>query len=290
MKIQHFFDEQTFSLSYVVFDESCGEAVIIDPVLDYDPASGETNTQQIKKIVDFVEKKQLDIKYLIETHVHADHLSGSMYLKQHHYSGAKIVIGSNIVEVQATFKNFFGFPESFKVDGSQFDVLLNDEQSLEVGSFEVKGLHTPGHTPACMSLLIGDNLFTGDTMFMPDYGTGRCDFPGGSAEKLFESIHDRIYKMDESVKVYVGHDYQPNARPMKFMTTVGESKRENIQLNMATSRQDFVDFRSKRDKTLSAPKLLYQSIQVNAAAGNLPEPDSNGRKFLKIPITDPEPF
>lgn len=281
--VKEFFDKVTWTLSYIVYDDTTRDAVIIDPVWDYDPASSKMTTSSVESLLGFVKEHQLKVHYILETHAHADHISGSQVLKQY-LPEAKVAIGARIVEVQGVFKNFFNLGEDFKADGSQFDVLLEEGKSLAAGSMKVDTLYTPGHTPACVSFIIGENVFTGDALFMPDSGTGRCDFPSGSAKELYQSVHSKLYKLPDYFKVYVGHDYMPNGRPMAFESTIGEEKRKNIQLTAETSMEQFVSFREARDKTLAAPRLLLPSVQVNIAAGCLPKPETNGTRYLKIPV------
>jgi glyoxylase-like metal-dependent hydrolase (beta-lactamase superfamily II) len=285
MNIRTFFDSATYTLTYVVSDPATRDAVIIDPVLDYEPASIKTSTTSIDKVVDFVKEQNLTIHYILETHAHADHLSGAHDMVQKHFPNAKIAIGERITLVQDTFKKIFNFPASFKTDGSQFHHLFKDDEVFHAGSLEFKVLFTPGHTPACASYVVNDAVFTGDALFMPDYGTGRCDFPKGDAHALYRSITQRLYTLPANTRVFVGHDYQPNGRPLSFETTIGESKMHNIQLNATTSEDNYVQFRTKRDATLAAPKLLFPSVQVNIAAGEFPEPESNGVSYLKLPIS-----
>ena len=283
MKIQHFFDPETYTLTYLVFDEKTKDALIIDPVLDYDPADSRISLSSFLKLTSFIEDEKLNVHYILETHAHADHLSSSIELKQK-FPDAVLAIGEKIVLVQKAFKKIFNLSHSFKTDGSQFDRLLKHQEEFAAGSLLVKVLETPGHTPACVSYLIGDAIFTGDALFMPDYGTGRCDFPEGSALDLFHSIHDQIFALPEQTKVYVGHDYQPGGRDLAFQSTIGEEKAANIHLNNQTSRDAFVSLRESRDKTLNAPRLLLPSVQVNINGGRLPEPEENGTSYLKIPI------
>ncbi len=285
MEIKTFFDPETFTLTYIVFDPATKDAVILDPVLDYDPAAVKTSTSSITKLAEFVQKHSLHVHYILETHAHADHLSGAHELVQRYFPNAKIAIGERITEVQKTFKSIFNFPASFKTDGSQFHRLLKDNEEVKVGSLSFKVIFTPGHTPACASYLFGDAVFTGDALFMPDYGTGRCDFPKGDARALYHSVSERLYSLPDATRVFVGHDYQPQGRPLAFETTIGESKKNNIQLNVTTPESEFVSFRNKRDDTLAAPRLLFPSVQVNIAAGEFPEPESNGKTYLKLPVT-----
>lgn len=287
MRIHSFFDPATYTLTYVVFDPDSHAAVVIDPVLDYDPLSSRVSQGSIEQVAAFVRQHGLRLHHILETHAHADHLSGAQALKRQ--LGGNIVIGERITEVQAVFKRIFGLPDSFRTDGSQFDRLLADGAQLEVGSLRIEALHTPGHTPACLSYRMGDAVFTGDALFIEDYGTGRCDFPSGSAEALYESIHDKLYRLPDATRVFVGHDYMPGGRPLRSETTIGRSKRENIQLRQDTSRQDFVAFRRARDATLTAPRLLFPSVQVNIDAGRLPAAAANGTRYLRIPLNLGQP-
>lgn len=283
-QIKEFFDQKTSTLTYVVWDEKTKDTVVIDPVLDYDPASSKTSEESARSVIEFIRSNQLKLHYLLETHAHADHLSGSQIIKRE-FPEARIAIGENITKVQEIFKGIFGLPADFKTDGSQFDRLLKDQEEFQAGTLKMKTLFTPGHTPACVSYLIDGNVFVGDALFMPDYGTGRCDFPAGSAVDLYHSVHDRLYQLPEDTKVYTGHDYLPNGRELRFMATISEEKSENIQLKAKTTQEEFVRFRTERDRTLAAPKLLLPSIQVNIDAGKLPEPESNGKRYLRIPIS-----
>lgn len=284
IQIKEFFDKDTWTLTYVVWDNSTRDALVIDPVLDYDQASSTTKEDSAKQVIGFLKSQDLHLHYILETHAHADHLSGSQIIKRE-FKAAQIAIGERITKVQEIFKDVFGLPEDFKVDGSQFDRLLKDNEEFQAGSIKIKTLFTPGHTPACVSYLIGDNVFVGDALFMPDYGTGRCDFPAGSASDLYHSVRGRIYELPEQTKVYTGHDYLPNGRPLQFMATVADERKENIQLKAHTSLEDFVRFRTERDRTLSAPKLLLPSVQVNIDAGHLPAPEKNGKRFLRLPVS-----
>lgn len=282
MKIQHFYDAFTYTLTYVVYDEKNKIAVVIDPVLNYEPHSSTISTDSIKEVNEFLKKNNLDLKYILETHAHADHISGSQELKTL-YPKAQVGIGKRITEVQSTFKKIYNMKE-INESGMQFDILLDDKSELILGDLKIKTYFTPGHTPACASYLIEDALFTGDALFMPDFGTGRCDFPKGSAKDLYRSVHDTIYSLPDTTRIFVGHDYQPGGRELKFETTVGESKKNNIQLKEHTGLEEFIHFREERDKTLNAPKLLLQSIQININAGELPEEEDNGMSYLKFPI------
>jgi glyoxylase-like metal-dependent hydrolase (beta-lactamase superfamily II) len=282
ISIEAFYDPATNTLSYVVHDPKTHDAVILDSVLDYDPAAARISTASVEKLITFVKDKRLNVRMLLETHAHADHLSASQVLKEH-FPHAPLAIGERIREVQATFKDVFDLP-ALKSDGSQFDRLLKDGEVVEAGSLSFKVLATPGHTPACCCYLFEDALFTGDLMFMPDGGTGRCDFPGGDAEALYRSVTEKVYQLPDTTRIFTCHDYQPGGRPLKYESTVGEEKAKNIQLAAATTKDAFVKFRTERDKTLSAPKLIYPSVQINIDAGKLPERAKNGRRYLKIPL------
>jgi glyoxylase-like metal-dependent hydrolase (beta-lactamase superfamily II) len=284
MKIEAQFDIETFTMTYIVFDEkNGGEAIIIDPVLNYEPQSSSINYSSINKADDFLKQNNLTLKYILETHAHADHISGSQELKMR-YPNSVLAINENITKVQGSFKPIFNLKD-LKTDGSQFDLLLTDGQILKFGAMELKVIFTPGHTPACTSFLVEDNLFVGDAIFMPDFGTGRCDFPAGSADDLYTSVHEKIYKLPDETKLFVGHDYQPGGRDLEYMTTISQSKESNIQLKAHTTREQYVEFRTTRDATLNTPKLLLPSIQVNIDAGKLPTEDDNGTAYLRLPIS-----
>ena len=287
MRIESFFDPATFTLSYVVFDPDSHDAVVIDPVLDYDPIPSRVSLGSVEKIAHFVREHGLRLHQILETHAHADHLSGAQALKSRF--GAGIVIGERITEVQRVFQAIFGLPDSFRTDGSQFDRLLADGAQLTLGRLPIQAIHTPGHTPACLSYLIGDAVFTGDALFIEDYGTGRCDFPRGSAADLYDSIHGKLYRLPDATRVFVGHDYLPGGRPLRFETTIGRSKSDNIQLRQDTGRDEFIAARNRRDATLSAPRLLFQSVQVNIDAGRLPAEDEHGLRHLRIPLNLGQP-
>jgi glyoxylase-like metal-dependent hydrolase (beta-lactamase superfamily II) len=283
MKIKTFFDKKTFTLTYIVFDELSQDAIVIDPVWDYDPISQKTSTESISQVCSYINENNLKVHYSMETHAHADHLSGSQLLKDE-YPAINVIIGKGIIKVQELFKTVFRLPAEFPEDGSQFDRLVADGEKITAGSLVIEVIATPGHTPACVSYLVNNALFTGDTIFMPDYGTGRCDFPAGSAEDLYDSITSRIYRLNPDTRVFVGHDYQPNGRPVQFETTVGEQRNSNVQLSAETSREDFVHFRNERDKGLRAPRLLFQSVQVNIAGGDFPDINSGEKGLLRIPV------
>jgi glyoxylase-like metal-dependent hydrolase (beta-lactamase superfamily II) len=281
MTVVHFFDPATWTLTYLVYDPDTLDAVLIDPVLDYDPLRVDVSTRSAEMLVEKVKALGLKVHYVLDTHAHADHLSAFQTLRER--LGAKIGIGAEIAAVQKVFKGIFNFPESFPTDGSQWDVLLGDGDVLRAGSLQLEAIHTPGHTPACYSYKIGDAVFVGDAIFMPDSGTGRCDFPGGSSEDLYRSVQ-RLYALPDDTRVFVGHDYQPGGRELGFETTIAACKTENIQLKATTSLEDFVAFRRARDATLAPPKLIFQSLQVNANAGVLPEAESNGLRYLRMPM------
>ncbi len=279
MEIQHFFDPATSTLTYVVHDAKTG--VVIDPVLDYDPKSARTSFKSAETVAKYISDKNLAIPYVIDTHAHADHVTAMPFFKKRF--GARTVTGSRVGEVQRIFRDIYNLGSGFPVDGRQFDLLLDEGQELEGGSFRVRAMHTPGHTPAHMSWQIEDALFVGDTLFMPDHGTARCDFPGGSAEQLFDSIQ-RIYTLPASTRLFMCHDYQPGGRQVCFVTTVAEQKRSNIQLKEHTTKPDYITFRKNRDAQLDMPTLILPSIQINIRAGEFPEPEPNGTAYLKIPL------
>ncbi len=282
MDLNAFFDSRTSTLTYVVWDPATRDAVVIDPVMDYDAAGSTTWGESVATVVSFLNERQLKLRQVLETHAHADHLSGSQLLKNA-CPGVRVVIGKRITEVQKAFQQIFGLPKSFPTDGRQFDVLLDDGEVLQAGSIRIEMMYTPGHTPACGTYKIEDMLFTGDALFMPDSGCGRCDFPGGSATALYESVTSRIYAQPDATRVFVGHDYQPGGRDLAFETTVGAQKAQNVALSANTSKEAFIEFRERRDAQLSPPKLLFQSVQVNVDAGHLP-PEQAGIRYLKIPL------
>lgn len=281
MKIQHFFDEQTNTLTYVVYDEKEKAGVVIDTVTDFDPASGRTGNGSNEKVAAFIDGLGLTIPYVLDTHAHADHFTGMQYFKERY--GAQTVIGTYITGVQALFRDIFNLGLDFPVDGSQFDVLLLDGETLEAGPFSIQAIHTPGHTPACLTYRIGDALFVGDTIFMPDFGTARCDFPGGSGETLYDSIQ-KLYALPDETRVFTCHDYMPGGRELRYESTIGEQKKSNVQINETTMREDYIAFREKKDAGLSLPRLILPSLQVNIRAGVFPEPEENGTSYIKIPL------
>lgn len=283
IKIEALYDAKTYTMTYVVFDPASKDAVLIDPVLDYDPASSQVSTDSVERAREFIDQHELHLHLILETHAHADHLSGAQLLKQH-YPHAKGAIGRGITVVQRTFKAVFGLPDSFPTDGSQFDFLLKDGEITRAGTLEFETIATPGHTPACVTYRFEDALFTGDALFMPDMGTGRCDFPAGSATDLYRSIQKLYKRFSDETRVFVGHDYQPGGRELQYEATIADHKQNNVRLNESTTEEQFVSAREKRDAELSAPRLLFQSVQVNIDAGALPEPTDNEIRYLRIPI------
>ena len=280
MQIRALFDARTWTLTYVVWDEGRREAVVIDPVLDFDPPSGRVWEDSVDAVAAVLTAESLTLRWILETHVHADHLTGATALKRRF--GGQIAISERVREVQAVFRPVFH--QDVPPDETAFDRLLADGDTLEAGALTIHAIATPGHTPACTTFQIGDAVFTGDALFMPDQGTGRCDFPGGSAEALYGSIHDRLYALPPATRVFVGHDYQPNGRPLAWMSTIADQRAKNIQLAGGTSREAFVGWRQARDRTLDVPRLLLPSLQVNLDAGRMPAPDANGTRYLKLPL------
>jgi glyoxylase-like metal-dependent hydrolase (beta-lactamase superfamily II) len=280
MHVEPFFDAQTSTLTYVVSDPATGDAVIIDPVLDFDPNRVTVRDVANQRVLAHVRTAGLRVHAILETHAHADHLSGSQGLKA--ALGAPVWIGAAIREVQRHFADVFAL--DIPTDGSQFDRLLVDGERVALGSLQLTALATPGHTPACMTYVIGGALFTGDTLFMPDFGTGRCDFPSGSATDLFASIQKLYRSFPDETPVYVGHDYQPGGRALAYRTTIGDSKAHNLQVRADTDAETFVRWRTERDATLALPTLLFPSIQINVDAGRLPRPTASGARFLKLPL------
>lgn len=277
-----FFDEATFTASYVLACPNTGAAAVIDSVLDYSQASGRTSHESADKIIDHVRTQGLTVHYHIETHVHADHLSAAPYLKA--ALGGETVIGTDIAAVQDVFADVFDAEPAFARDGSQFDRLVRDGETLKLGGLTLEALHTPGHTPACMSYLVGDAVFVGDTIFMPDYGSARCDFPGGDARQLYRSVQ-RLFALPDETRMFLCHDYKaPGRDQFVWQTTVGQQKADNIHLGHGTGEEDFVQMRSARDKTLSTPNLMLPSVQVNMRAGDMPPVSDNGTTYLKIPL------
>lgn len=280
LNIQHFFDTATSTLSYIVWDADTSDAVIIDPVLDFDPVNLKFSEESITDLLNFMTENGLTVRHVLETHIHADHITGADRLRAK--LGAQLVVGSLLPTIQETFVELLNLDGS-EINADIFDVLMDDNDVLESGSLQIKALHTPGHTPACTTYQIGDVIFAGDTLFMPDFGTGRCDFPNGSAETLYSSIK-KLYELPDETRVFVGHDYQPGGRELAFETTIGECKTGNKQLKFNTPREDFLKFRTERDAQLSLPKLIFQSVQLNIRAGALPKVGENGVRLMSLPI------
>lgn len=279
--IKDFFDPETWTYIYVVYEGEGSPCAIIDSVLNYDPKSGRTTTKSADEVIAFVKSHQLQVSWILETHAHADHLTAAPYLQSH--LGGKLVIGDHITNVQTVFKGIFNLDDRFKADGTQFDHLLKEGELLSFGNLSLKALFVPGHTPACMAYEIGDAIFVGDTLFMPDVGTARCDFPGGDAKTLYRSIQ-KILSYPGQTKLYMCHDYPPNNRPAIGISTVADEKANNIHVHDGVTEEQFVQMRTTRDKTLDMPTLILPSIQVNIRAGHFPEADSNGVSYLKIPL------
>lgn len=281
-QVSAFFDPPTNTFTYLVRDPSSDACAIIDSVLAFDYSSGRTDTRAADELIAHIREAGLQVQWILETHAHADHLSAAPYLQEQ--LGGKIGIGEHIIKVQQIFGKVFNAGTEFARDGSQFDALFADGDTFSIGNLGVKVLHTPGHTPACLSYLIGDAVFVGDTLFMPDYGTARCDFPGGDSATLYQSVQKLLALPDET-RMYLCHDYLPEGRShYVHETTVGEQRRRNIHIHEGVSEADFVVLRDARDATLSAPKLLIPSVQVNIRAGHLPEPEDNGQVYLKVPV------
>ena len=280
-QVEGLFDPATWTVTYVVHNGPGSACAIIDSVLDYDPKSGRTRTASADKVIEFVKSHQLTVEWILETHAHADHLSAAPYLKQH--LGGQIAIGDQITRVQKVFKGLFNLEPEFKLDGSQFDVLLKDDDTLQIGALTAKVLAVPGHTPACVAYLVGDAVFVGDTLFMPDVGTARCDFPGGDAKNLYASTR-KLLSLPPQTRLFMCHDYPPNDRPIAFETTVAEQRAKNIHVHDGVSEAQFVDMRTKRDATLEMPVLILPAVQINIRAGAMPPKEANGTAYVKIPI------
>ena len=289
MHIESFFDPATFTFSHVLADLSTRQCALIDSVLDYDPKSGRTSTTSADRLVDRVKALDLQVQWILETHVHADHLSAAPYLKNQ--LGGQLVIGAHITTVQNVFGKLFNAGAEFARDGSQFDRLLADGEAFQIGTLQARAMHTPGHTPACMTYVVrarGDVsekqvAFVGDTLFMPDYGTARCDFPGGNASVLFQSIQ-KVLSLPDNTELYLCHDYPPETREPHCITTVAEQKNANVHVHRGVNEAEFVAMREKRDASLAMPVLILPSVQVNMRAGQMPPPEDNGQRYLKIPI------
>ena len=280
--IAGFFDEATNTVSYVVHDPKTGEAAIIDSVLDFDAASGRTSNGSADRMIEYVTSNNLKVTWLIETHAHADHISAAPYLQER--LGGKLAIGRDIIRVQEVFGKLFNAGTDFERDGSQFDKLFEDGETFRIGELEGIALHVPGHTPADMAFIVGDAAFVGDTIFMPDFGTARADFPGGDAGQLFRSIR-RLLSLPDETRLFLCHDYKaPGRDEYGWETTVKQQREENVHVKDGVTEQDFVAMRTDRDKTLSMPKLIMPSVQVNIRGGRLPDPEENGVSYIKIPV------
>ncbi|MBI6951863.1 glyoxylase-like metal-dependent hydrolase (beta-lactamase superfamily II) [Pseudomonas sp. TE6288] len=285
LHVEEFFDKATWTISYLVMDGETRQCALIDSVLDYDPKSGRTCTSSADKLIARVEALDAKVQWILDTHVHADHLSAAAYLKAR--LGGSIAIGAQITQVQKVFGTLFNAEPGFARDGSQFDVLFEDEEGFRIGNLHARALHTPGHTPACMSYMVEDAgetaVFVGDTLFTPDYGTARCDFPGASARTLYKSIR-RLLAFPDQTRLFMCHDYLPGGRELRFVTTVAEQRADNIHIHQGVSEDSFVQMREARDKTLDMPVLILPSVQINMRSGQFPEPEENGVSYLKIPL------
>lgn len=285
LHVEGFFDAATHTISYLVLDQATQRCALIDSVLDYAPESGRTTTTSADQLIARVNALNAQVDWILETHAHGDHLSAAPYLQQQ--LGGKIAIGSHIATVQEVFGRLFNIADEMARDGSQFDHLFVNEEQFAIGALHCRALHTPGHTPACMTYVISDAretvAFVGDTLFMPDYGTARCDFPGGDARTLFQSIN-KVLSLPAATLLYMCHDYPPEGREVQFVTTVAEQRAHNVHVRNGISEQEFVVMRGKRDATLSMPTLILPSVQVNIRAGHLPEAEANGTRYLKIPL------
>lgn len=281
-QVKAFFDEATFTVSYVVRDPDSRHGAVIDSVLDYDPKSGRTSTASADLVIEYVKAEGIEVDWILETHAHADHLSAAPYLQKH--LGGRTAIGAHIADVQQIFKKVFNVEREFRTDGSQFDHLFKDGDTFSIGGLEGRVMHTPGHTPACLTYVIGDAAFVGDTLFMPDYGTARCDFPGGDAGTLYDSIR-KIFALPDETRIFLCHDYKaPGRDHFAWETTVGEERARNIHVHEGVSRDAFIKRRTERDATLEMPVLILPSVQVNMRAGHVPPPEDNGVSYLKIPL------
>lgn len=280
--VTHFFDEPTNTYSYVVKDPNSSHCAIVDSVLDFDYAAGRTSTESAERILKFIKDNHLTVDWILETHVHADHLSAAPFLKEH--TGAQLGIGEHIKTVQETFGKAFNEGTEFQRDGSQFDHLFADGDTFKIGELQAQVLHTPGHTPACLTYVMGDAAFVGDTLFMPDYGTARCDFPGGDARTLYRSIQ-KVFALPDQTRLFMCHDYKaPDRDEYAFETTVAEEKQNNVHVGGGTTEDEFVKMRTERDATLNMPRLILPSVQINMRAGHLPQPENNGQRYLKLPL------
>lgn len=285
LQVEGFFDPATWTVSYLVLDTLSRQCALIDSVLDYDPKSGRTSTASADRLISRVQELGAQVQWILETHVHADHLSAAPYLKS--ALGGQLGIGEHITTVQRVFGQLFNAGADFARDGRQFDHLFADGETFAIGSLHARAVHTPGHTPACMTYVVNDDAetaaFVGDTLFMPDYGTARCDFPGGDARTLYRSIN-KVLSLPAQTRLYMCHDYQPGGRDVQFLSTVGEERARNIHVRNGISEEEFVAMRSARDAALDMPTLILPSVQVNMRAGQLPEPEANGTRYIKIPL------
>lgn len=280
-QIASFFDKVTGTITYVVYDEPGGQAAVIDPVLDYDPKAGRTSTVSAQQVVDYLRAQGLYLEWIIETHAHADHLSAAHFIKQQ--LGGKIAIGEHIRTVQGVFKKIFNLGEDLSVDGRQFDYLFKEGERFRIGKLDAEVLFVPGHTPADMAYKVGDAVFVGDTLFMPDVGTARCDFPGGDAHAMYRSIR-KLLSLPDETRLFMCHDYPPAGREPAWETSVAEQRRSNIHVHDGVTEEQFVAMRQARDATLDMPVLILPAIQVNIRAGEMPPPEANGVSYFKIPI------
>ena len=280
-QVHGIFDPATWTVTYVVYEKPGSACAIIDSVLDYDPKSGRTSHDSADKVIEFVKANDLKVEWILETHAHADHLSAAPYLKAH--LGGKTAIGDHITAVQGVFKGIFNLEPGFEQDGSQFDHLFKDGEAIQVGAISGHTIYVPGHTPACVAYQFGDAVFVGDTMFMPDVGTARCDFPGGDAKTLYASTR-KILSLPPDTRLFMCHDYPPSDRPVRFETTVAEQRAKNIHIKDGISEADFVEMRTKRDATLEMPVLILPAVQINIRAGELPPKEDNGIAYAKIPL------
>ncbi|WP_374672036.1 MBL fold metallo-hydrolase [Acidovorax temperans] len=280
-QVKAFFDPATWTVSYVVFDAPGGHCALVDSVLDYDPKSGRTRTDSADRLIAFVREQNLTVDWILETHAHADHLSAAPYLRKH--LGGKIAIGGKITQVQNVFKGIFHLEPEFATNGSQFDHLFEDGDTFAIGTLQAQALSVPGHTPACMAYQVGDAVFVGDTLFMPDVGTARCDFPGGNAHTLYQSVR-KLLSLPAETRLFMCHDYPPEGREAQWECTVADQRARNIHVHDGVSEAEFVAMRTKRDAGLSMPVLILPSVQVNIRAGELPPPEANGVSYLKIPL------
>lgn len=280
-QVKAFFDPATWTVSYVVFDAPGGHCALVDSVLDYDPKSGRTRTDSANQLIAFVREQNLTVDWILETHAHADHLSAAPYLRKH--SGGKIAIGGKITQVQNVFKGIFHLEPEFATNGSQFDHLFEDGDTFAIGTLQAQALSVPGHTPACMAYQVGDAVFVGDTLFMPDVGTARCDFPGGNAHTLYQSVR-KLLSLPPETRLFMCHDYPPEGREAQWECTVADQRARNIHVHDGVSEAEFVAMRTKRDAGLAMPVLILPSVQVNIRAGELPPPEANGVSYLKIPL------